>query len=84
VPHTSDDDDRRYRSREEVAEWSKKDPLLRFAAWLERGGVASAAALDELKARAAREVDEATDYAEKAPTPAPESALRHVFVEGEG
>jgi 2-oxoisovalerate dehydrogenase E1 component alpha subunit len=28
-----------------------------------------------------QEVDEATDYAEKAPTPEPESALRHVFVE---
>src|SRR5207253_10149408 len=26
VPHTSDDDDRRYRSREEVEEWTGKDP----------------------------------------------------------
>jgi 2-oxoisovalerate dehydrogenase E1 component alpha subunit len=36
--------------------------------------------LDELQEKAAREVDEATDYAEKAPTPSPESALNHVFV----
>ena len=27
VPHSSDDDDRRYRPREEVAEWTKKDPI---------------------------------------------------------
>jgi len=79
--HTSDDDERRYRSREEVAEWGKKDPLLRFKAWLREHGVASKNDLDELEAKAATEVDEATDYAENAPTPKPESALKHVLVD---
>jgi 2-oxoisovalerate dehydrogenase E1 component alpha subunit len=81
VGHTSDDDERRYRSREEVEEWTKKDPLLRFTAWLQEHGVADRRKLDELQEKAAREVDEATDYAEKAPTPAPESALEHVLVD---
>jgi len=81
VPHTSDDDDRRYRSREEVEQWTKKDPLVRFQAWLQAHGIADQAKLDELQEKAAREVDKATDYAEKAPTPKPESALKHVFVE---
>ncbi|MDO8617252.1 MAG: thiamine pyrophosphate-dependent dehydrogenase E1 component subunit alpha [Dehalococcoidia bacterium] len=81
VPHTSDDDDRRYRTREEVEEWSKKDPLPRFAAWLKEQGIADQGALEGIQARAAQEVDEATAYAEQAPAPAPESALRHVFVE---
>jgi len=81
VGHTSDDDEKRYRSREEVAEWAKKDPLLRFAAWLQEHGLADRRKLDELQERAAREVDEATDYAEKAPTPSPESALDHVLVD---
>jgi 2-oxoisovalerate dehydrogenase E1 component alpha subunit len=81
VPHTSDDDDRRYRSREEVEEWTAKDPLIRYRAWLKQHDVADERRLDELHEQAAREVDEATEEAEKAPTPAPESALRHVFVE---
>ncbi len=80
VPHTSDDDDRRYRSREEVDEWSQKDPLVRFKAWLGEHEVADQHKLDELQEKAAREVDEATEYAEKAPTPAPESALKNVIV----
>jgi 2-oxoisovalerate dehydrogenase E1 component alpha subunit len=81
VPHTSDDDDRRYRSAEEVEEWKKKDPLRRFAAWLQEHDVASHKEIEEIETKAMQEVDEATDYAEKAPTPEPESALRHVFVE---
>src|SRR5512140_237843 len=35
VPHSSDDDDRTYRSREEVEEWKKKDPVLRMRQYLE-------------------------------------------------
>lgn len=81
VPHTSDDDDRRYRSREEVGEWAKKDPIPRFAAWLLERGVIEKSGLEGIRARVLKEVDEATDYAEKAPPPTPESALRHVFVE---
>jgi len=81
VPHTSDDDDRRYRAREEVEEWTKKDPLVRFQAWLKEHDIADQGRLDELQEMAGREVDEATDYAEKAPTPEPESALKHVLVE---
>ena len=81
VPHTSADDDRRYRAREEVEEWTKKDPLVRFQAWLKEHDIADPGRLDELQEMAGREVDEATDYAEKAPTPEPESALKHVLVE---
>jgi 2-oxoisovalerate dehydrogenase E1 component alpha subunit len=84
VPHTSDDDDRRYRSREEVAEWQKKDPLVRFAAWIEEHGVADRREIDDLKAKVAQEVDDASDYAENAPMAEPESAMRHVLVEEEG
>lgn len=83
VPHTSDDDDRRYRSREEVAEWAKKDPIPRFQAYLEEEGVLDARAGEALAKRVAQEVDEATEYAENAPPPDPESALTNVFVEEE-
>ena len=81
VPHTSDDDDRRYRTADEVEEWRKKDPIIRFAKWLKENGVAGDKEIDEVQARALHEVDEATDYAENAPTPDPASALDHVFVD---
>jgi len=81
VPHTSDDDDRRYRTADEVAEWSKKDPLIRYKAWLEEHGIARGAEIEDLQARALAEVDEATHYAENAPLPDPETAMLHVYVE---
>lgn len=81
VPHTSDDDDRRYRSADEVAEWTKKDPLIRYKTWLEEHGVASGKEIEELQVKALAEVDEATQYAENAPLPDPASALLHVYAE---
>ncbi len=84
VPHTSDDDDRRYRSAQEVEEWKKKDPITRFGSWLERNGVLDRGGLEAMQERVAREVDEATEYAERAPTPAPESALERVMIDSNG
>ena len=79
VPHTSDDDDRRYRSREEVEAWSKKDPIPRFQAYLEEHGLLDPDTRDALAGKAAEEVDDATEYAENAPPPDPHTALDHVF-----
>jgi 2-oxoisovalerate dehydrogenase E1 component alpha subunit len=83
VPHTSDDDDSRYRSREEVEEWEKKGPLVRFRSWLEESDVASRSEVEKIEAAAMAEIDAATEYAEAAPTPDPATAMRHVFVEEE-
>lgn len=81
VPHSSDDDDRRYRTKEEVDEWAKRDPLVLYQAWLEKQGLLDRGALDVMQQRAAQEVDEATAYAENAPQAAPESALERVIIE---
>ena len=81
MPHSSDDDDRRYRTREEVEQWGAKDPVVAFAKQLKEIGALDDKADNELNERVNREVDEATDAVEKEPTPDPESALRHVFVE---
>ena len=71
VPHSSDDDDRSYRSREEVEQWKKRDPLLLFRAQLQSMGVLSEAAEQAAEAKAAAEVDEAVRGAEAAPYPDP-------------
>ena len=47
-PHTTADDPKRYRSEEEVAIWAKRDPIDRVRKLLERSGVLSKAASDEV------------------------------------
>lgn len=81
MPHSSDDDDRRYRTREEVEQWGAKDPIVAFARQLKEIGALDDKAEKALNERVNREIDQATDAVEKEPAPDPESALRHVFVE---
>jgi len=79
VPHTSSDDDRRYRTRAELDEWIKRDPIDRFRRRLLEEGTLTEDDDREWRADAKREVAEAVASAEQAPDPAPEDALRHVF-----
>ncbi len=79
TPHSSDDDDRTYRSREEVEEWKKKDPLIQFQKRLLKEGVLTKELVEEYDAKAKAEVDSAQQRAEAAPWPEPEEALGDVF-----
>ncbi len=81
VPHSSDDDDRSYRTREEVEAWKKKDPILRYRDYLMAEGILTQSVLDEYEIRARREVDEAQARADAAPYPAGEDALGSVYAE---
>jgi 2-oxoisovalerate dehydrogenase E1 component alpha subunit len=80
--HTSDDDDRTYRSREEVEAARHQDPLLRFGAYLREQGLLDEEAEERLRAEVKGEVEEAVDRAWNAPDPDPSTLLRHVFAEG--
>ncbi len=79
VPHSSDDDDRSYRTRDEVEQWKKRDPILLFRGVLERAGVLTPALLAEYEARAQAEVDEAVKFAQEAPYPDPLQAATGVY-----
>jgi 2-oxoisovalerate dehydrogenase E1 component alpha subunit len=79
VPHSSDDDDRSYRSREEVEAWKRKDPILRFQTFLMDESILTPATLERYEARAKDEVDRAQAAAEAMPDPAPEDALGDVY-----
>ncbi len=81
VPHSSDDDDRTYRSREEVEEWKKKDPVLKMRQYLESVGLMDDARAQEYEARAKQAVDDATEFAKNAPYPPAEGALENVWGE---
>lgn len=79
TPHSSDDDDRTYRTREEVEQGKLRDPLPRLRDYLYRRSLLTQRLEDELEERVRAEVDEAQRLAEEAPYPAPEEALAPVF-----
>ncbi|AJD91395.1 2-oxoisovalerate dehydrogenase subunit alpha [Jeotgalibacillus malaysiensis] len=81
--HSSDDDDRAYRSPDEVAKAKSLDPIITFGAYLKENGVMDDALEKEINDRIMKEVNEATDYAEQAPYADPESALKYVYAEQE-
>jgi 2-oxoisovalerate dehydrogenase E1 component alpha subunit len=81
VPHSSDDDDRSYRTREEVAEAKKGDSIVRMKTYLLASGLLTEEEDAALVARAKAEVDEATRYAENAPYAAEETLMLHVYAE---
>lgn len=81
TPHSSDDDDRSYRERDEVEAAKKKDPIFTFNQYLKEVGVLTEEKENEINERVAKMVDEATDYAENAPYAEAESALKHVYAE---
>lgn len=82
VPHSSDDDDRTYRPREEVEAWKRCcDPLLVMRDYLFNIGLLDETRQQEYEARAKQIVDDANEFARNAPYPSPESALTNVWGE---
>ncbi|PES63557.1 2-oxoisovalerate dehydrogenase [Bacillus cereus] len=79
--HSSDDDDRVYRDKEEVEEAKKKDSIITFAAYLKEAGVLTEESEKQMLDKIMHIVNEATEYAENAPYAAPEDALKHVYAE---
>jgi len=79
--HTSDDDDKSYRSREEVEERRHHDPIERFATYLVDGDITDRAALQTVHDEVKTQVESAIKAAWDAPDPDPATATRHVFAE---
>lgn len=80
-PHTTNDDDRKYRSREEVDEWRNLDPILVFGNYMVEHGFLTEAEVEELKEWAKAEAAEAARFAEAAPAPDGASAFTGVYAE---
>ena len=79
LPHTSDDDDTRYRSREEIEESRKRDPLKILSGQLTESGILTEDLDKKVHDDARREVDEATDLVESAPYPDTDGFYDHVY-----
>lgn len=79
--HSSDDDDRAYRSQEEVDAAKEKDSIFTFATYLKEVGLMNEELEKEINDRVMKIVNEATDYAENAPYADPETALNFVYAQ---
>jgi pyruvate dehydrogenase E1 component alpha subunit len=77
--HTTSDDAGKYRSEAEVKEWEKKDPVVRFQAYLKAKGLWDQSFENELLDRAAKEVEKAVAQAESLPPPTPEDIFAYTF-----
>jgi pyruvate dehydrogenase E1 component alpha subunit/2-oxoisovalerate dehydrogenase E1 component alpha subunit len=66
-----------------IEEWSAKDPLVRFETTLIDAGLATTVDFETIQSRVRREVDAATDEAERSPMPRPEEAALGLFA-GDG
>jgi 2-oxoisovalerate dehydrogenase E1 component alpha subunit len=81
TPHSSDDDDRRYRSPDELERARRADPLLRTREYLRASGLLNDERERLLAGRVRATVDDALEFALAAPLPDPSQAKRHVFKE---
>jgi 2-oxoisovalerate dehydrogenase E1 component alpha subunit len=81
TPHSSDDDDRSYRSRDEVEENKLRDPILVNSRHLMEEKILTEEKLKEMETRAKEIVDEAVEYAANAEYPEPADGLYPVYAE---
>ncbi len=79
--HSSDDDDRSYRTEEEIVAAKSNDPLGIFLTYLQKANVLQEHKELEINERVNKLVDEATDYAEKAPYASPDQLMKYVYAE---
>jgi pyruvate dehydrogenase E1 component alpha subunit len=75
-------DPEEYRTREQVDEWRRRDPIETFAARLAGEGLLDDDERAELDAEAAARVDDAVAFADASPPPPPESLYDDIYVLG--
>jgi len=68
-----------YRSKEEVAEWRKRGPIVRFQAWLEEARLLHADEVDEITKEVDAEIADAVSFAEVANDEPVDSLTRYVM-----
>lgn len=79
TPHSSDDDDRRYRSADEVEEHRRTEPVTAFRSHLTELGVLTDALDATITEEVMAEIEAAQAAAEAAPDPDPATLTTHVY-----
>ncbi|MBA2254863.1 MAG: thiamine pyrophosphate-dependent dehydrogenase E1 component subunit alpha [Chloroflexi bacterium] len=79
--HSSDDQQTKYRTAEDLQAGQERDPLPRFREELRQAGVLDEATEAKLLAESKVVVEDATDWAESQSDPDPATAQRHVYAD---
>ncbi len=79
--HSSDDQQTKYRSEEELAAEKARDPLPRFREQLQAAGILTDELLSKITTEILAAVEDATSYAESEPDPDPSTAMDWVYAE---
>jgi len=79
LPHSSSDDQRKYRSEEELASEKQKDPLLQFANMCLDSGVAKQKDFDKIVADVSSQVNIDAEWAESQLDPDSGSCVKNVY-----
>jgi len=74
-------DPQTYRSKDEVEQWKKRDPILMFRKRVVEEGKITAVELDAMDAAIAKEMEAAVEFARQSPEPEIEAALQDIFTE---
>jgi TPP-dependent pyruvate/acetoin dehydrogenase alpha subunit len=77
----SKSDAQAYRTKDEVKEWKEKCPVKRYHEYLTNEGIATAEELDDLDARAVKDIDAAVEFAENSPEPVIENIFDDVYAD---
>ncbi|MCK4617740.1 thiamine pyrophosphate-dependent dehydrogenase E1 component subunit alpha, partial [Candidatus Aerophobetes bacterium] len=70
-----------YRTKEEVKEWKKRDPLKKFKKYLLENDITQSKEISFVEKKIEDEIKDAIKYAQASPLPKPESALEDLYVE---
>ena len=79
--HSTADDPRRYRDEREVAEWSARDPIVRFRRYLEARGLWADPDEEEAKAEVERSIESMIQEEEEVGPPPLETMVEDVFAD---
>jgi pyruvate dehydrogenase E1 component alpha subunit len=76
-------DPEQYRSKEEVAHWRERDPIPAFSRLLVEQGVLKETDIEQIDAEAISRVDDAVEFADASPFPAPDTLYDDIYVLGQ-
>ena len=77
----SSSDPGKYRTKEEVDEWKKKDPILKFRKYLVENKLDTDEELDKLEEVSKQKIEASVEFAKNSPEPTIESAFEDIYAD---
>jgi len=74
-------DPERYRQKDEVKKWQEEDPVGIYRRYLLKEKIASSEELDDLESKVDAETQDAIEFAESSPEPAPEELFKDIYAD---